>query len=112
VCSSLDAAELQEFEHLGRRVHFDTGETVFSEEDITTSFYNVGRCNRDRRALLMSRQDIADYFGLSIETVSRTFTKLERHGAIEILHGGSACLIPRGSKRSPQPDIPSAMAAV
>ncbi|MEY9459227.1 CRP-like cAMP-binding protein [Bradyrhizobium ottawaense] len=41
VCSSLDAAELREFEHLGRRVHFDSGETVFSEEDMTTSFYNV-----------------------------------------------------------------------
>ena len=41
VCSSLNAAELREFEHLGRRVHFSSGETVFSEEDITTSFYNV-----------------------------------------------------------------------
>jgi CRP/FNR family transcriptional regulator len=198
VCSSLDAAELREFEHLGRRVHFATGETVFSEEDITTSFYNLlegvmrlykllpdgrrqivgfalpgdflrmnisGRHNfsadaigavtvcqfakapfgrfiedrphllrrinelairelgqaRDHMVLLgrrsadekvatfllgwrerlfslkgssntvplpMSRQDIADYLGLTIETVSRTFTKLERHGAIEILHGG------------------------
>ncbi|MFK4505971.1 helix-turn-helix domain-containing protein [Bradyrhizobium daqingense] len=198
VCASLDAAELREFEHLGRRVHFDSGETVFSEEDITTSFYNVleglmrlykllpdgrrqivgfalpgdflgmnisGRHNfsadaigavtvcqfgkaafsrfvedrpqllrrinelairelaqaRDHMVLLgrraadekvaafllgwrqrlpalggsldmvplpMSRQDIADYLGLTIETVSRTFTKLERHGAIEILHGG------------------------
>ena len=41
VCSSLDAVELREFEHLGRRVHFSSGETVFSEEDITTSFYNL-----------------------------------------------------------------------
>src|SRR4029078_9241455 len=41
VCASLDAAELGGFEHLGRRVHFDAGEDVFSEEDITTSFYNV-----------------------------------------------------------------------
>ncbi|WP_426419466.1 helix-turn-helix domain-containing protein [Bradyrhizobium genosp. A] len=198
VCSSLDPAELKEFEHLGRRVHFATGETVFSEEDITTSFYNLlegvmrlykllldgrrqivgfalpgdflgmnisGRHNfsadaigtvavcqfakvpfgrfiedrphllrrinelairelshaRDHMVLLgrrsadekvatfllgwrerlislkgssntvplpMSRQDIADYLGLTIETVSRTFTKLERHGAIEIVHGG------------------------
>ena len=41
VCSSLDPAELREFEHLGRSVHFAAGETVFSEEDIATSFYNV-----------------------------------------------------------------------
>jgi CRP-like cAMP-binding protein len=32
--------------------------------------------------LVMSRQDIADYLGLTIETVSRTFTQLEQSGAI------------------------------
>lgn len=34
--------------------------------------------------LTMSRQDIADYLGLTIETVSRTLTQLERRGALEV----------------------------
>ena len=35
--------------------------------------------------LPMSRQDIADYLGLTIETVSRTLTQLEDSAAIELL---------------------------
>lgn len=202
VCASLDGAELGELEHLGRRVHFAGGETVFSEEEIATSFCNVlegvvrlykllpdgrrqivgfalpgdflgmnvsGRHNfsadailrvticqfakapfgrflekrphllrrinelavrelsqardhmvllgrrsaeekiatfllswRERLTLLngrsntvplpMSRQDIADYLGLTIETVSRTFTRLERVGVIDIIPGGISLL--------------------
>src|SRR5262249_53736437 len=38
----------------------------------------------DLIALPMSRRDIADYLGLTIETVSRTLWDLERRGAIEI----------------------------
>jgi CRP/FNR family transcriptional regulator len=198
VCASLDKIEMQDFEQLGRRVHFSTCETVFAQEDVTSYFYNLvdgvmrlykllpdgrrqivgfllpgdfvgmtiadrhgfsadaigpitvcqfaktpfarfaedkpnllrrmnelavqelnqardhmvllGRRSaeekvatflvgwRDRLAELkgpsdtvllpMSRQDIADYLGLTIETVSRTFTKLEREGIIEIIPGG------------------------
>jgi len=34
--------------------------------------------------LPMSRQDMADYLGLTIETVSRTLTQLQSQGAIEV----------------------------
>ena len=34
--------------------------------------------------LPMSRQDIADYLGLTIETVSRTLTQLENSSAIAV----------------------------
>jgi CRP/FNR family nitrogen fixation transcriptional regulator len=40
--------------------------------------------SENRVALPMSRQDIADYLGLTIETVSRVFWDLKRRGAIEI----------------------------
>jgi CRP-like cAMP-binding protein len=34
--------------------------------------------------LPMSRQDIGDFLGLTIETVSRTVTRLRKSGAIEL----------------------------
>lgn len=204
VCAALDKAELRELEHLGRHIHFVSCETVFGQEELTTSVYNLlegvmrlykllpdgrrqivgfalpgdflgmatsarhsfsadaigavavcrfsktsfarfiedkphllrrinelvvrelsqaqdhmvllGRRSaeekvatfllswRDRLVQLrgpadavplpMSRQDIADFLGLTIETVSRTFTKLERDRVIGIQPGSVRLLDP------------------
>jgi CRP/FNR family transcriptional regulator, nitrogen fixation regulation protein len=47
--------------------------------------------------LPMSRQDIADYLGLTIETVSRTFTQLEGKAAIELPSSRRVCLCNRAA---------------
>ncbi|WP_414476056.1 Crp/Fnr family transcriptional regulator [Microvirga sp. M2] len=45
----------------------------------------AARCGRDSGIeLQMSRDDIADYLGLSSETVSRIFTRLRREGVITV----------------------------
>jgi CRP/FNR family transcriptional regulator len=49
---------------------------------------------RQTIALPMSRQDIADYLGLTIETVSRTLTRFEREKLLVIVAGGVRLLDP------------------
>ncbi|WP_051341433.1 helix-turn-helix domain-containing protein [Azospirillum halopraeferens] len=48
-----------------------------------------------RVRLPMSRNDIADYLGLTTETVSRAFTKLKTGGLIRLLEGGLVEIVDR-----------------
>jgi len=45
---------------------------------------NTGSCGPKEIVLRMNRSDIADYLGLSVETVSRTFTRLCRRKIISL----------------------------
>jgi CRP/FNR family nitrogen fixation transcriptional regulator len=40
--------------------------------------------NRKTVSLAMTRQDIGDYLGLTIETVSRTLSQMERENVIDL----------------------------
>jgi CRP/FNR family transcriptional regulator, nitrogen fixation regulation protein len=51
----------------------------------------------DELELPMSRQDIADYLGLTIETISRTMTQLESCAAISLPTSRRVLLRNRGA---------------
>jgi CRP/FNR family transcriptional regulator, nitrogen fixation regulation protein len=63
---------------------------------------------RDLILLPISRQDIADHLGVTIETVSRTFTILENASAINLPNARTVLLRDRAALRSNSPHLGAA----
>ena len=65
--------------------------------------------SRDRVVLPVSRYDMADYLGLSVETVSRSLTHLKRQGVIELFGPRSVGIVDRAAlgcgERLPHDDM-------
>jgi CRP-like cAMP-binding protein len=54
-------------------------------------------CSNDRVVLPISRYDIADYLGLSVETVSRSLTHFKQQGVIKLFGPRSVWIVDRGA---------------
>ena len=69
-----------------------------AEERVATFLLDIARREQSREMieLPMSRQDIADYLGLTIETVSRTMTLLESEAAIALPNARRVVVKSRG----------------
>ena len=74
-----------------------------AKERVASFLIEMADRSKDRTEfdLPMSRQDIADYLGLTIETVSRTFSSMERKAQIELLTSRKVRLRNRAALRCP-----------
>jgi len=59
------------------------------------TLYRARHVTRTSLSLLMTRSQIADYLGLTIETVSRAFGKLRKRGVIELAGNDEVIILDR-----------------
>ena len=72
-------------DHLGMLVRRQAGERIaLFLHGLSERYRNIGQSGSQFK-LPMSREDIAHYLGLALETVSRGFTKLQEDGVIEVV---------------------------
>jgi CRP-like cAMP-binding protein len=89
VCAALGDNDLRELEHLSRHMHFSAGETVFAEEEMTTSFYNLQsgvmrlyKLLRDGRRQIIGFALPGDFLGLAAS--SRHSVSADAIGPVEL----------------------------
>lgn len=72
-------------DHLGMLVRRQAGERIaLFLHGLAERYRNIGQ-SATQFKLPMSREDIAHYLGLALETVSRGFTKLQEDGVIDVV---------------------------
>lgn len=72
-------------DHLGMLLRRQAGERIaLFLHSLTERYSNIGQ-SATRFKLPMSREEIARYLGLALETVSRGFSRLEDDGVIEVV---------------------------
>ncbi|WP_242101650.1 MULTISPECIES: fumarate/nitrate reduction transcriptional regulator Fnr [unclassified Lysobacter] len=75
----------RDHDHLGMLVRRQAGERIaLFLHGLSERYRNIG-LSPTRFKLPMSREDIARYLGLALETVSRGFTRLQEDGVIEVV---------------------------
>jgi CRP/FNR family transcriptional regulator len=72
-------------DHVGMLVRRQAGERIaLFLHGLSERFRNIGQ-SPTRFKLPMSREDIARFLGLALETVSRGFSRLQEDGVIEVV---------------------------
>ena len=97
ICADLDDDEIKLLNRIGRRRTLEAGEQLLWEGDDAILVANViegilklssqmadGKEQILGLAYPLSRQQIADVLGLTIETVSRQFTRMRADGLIDL----------------------------
>ncbi|HXY89500.1 MAG TPA: helix-turn-helix domain-containing protein [Xanthobacteraceae bacterium] len=97
VANELWSLTARELEHM-QNLMITLGRKNAQERVAAFLLEMAGRApDKNMLELPMSRQDIADYLGLTIETVSRTFTQLENELAISLPTSRRVVLRNRGA---------------
>jgi CRP-like cAMP-binding protein len=95
VCDAVADDDLDRLMEATVRFACEAGRTFVTEGDAADHFFNITSGVARLSKLPMTRTDIGDYLGLTIETVSRGFSQLRAEGAIALPKPGAVRLLDR-----------------